>query len=115
MSEVRPNSKPRDCVLQNFFVTCNYVNVENGAEKIKQHIKKLSEINDGNKIQAIMCWEERGLQTGNPHWHGIFIMRRCARMRPLQFKCWLMQIIPDMPEPHVEPCRNTKDAAEYRD
>lgn len=68
-----------------------------------------------NFLQLATFWEERGKDTGNPHWHGIFVLTRQHRMRPLQFKAWLQSLLEELPEPHVEVCKNIAAAAEYRD
>ena len=67
------------------------------------------------KVELASAWEEVGTTTGNPHWHGVFKLTRNGRMRLPQFKQWLLQLVPSMPDPDVEACRSIKAAIEYKD
>lgn len=69
--------------------------------------------NDCAQVELASAWEEIGTTTGNPHWHGVFKLTR--KMRPLQFKQWLLRLVPSMPGPDVEVCRNIAAAIEYKD
>ena len=60
-----------------------------------------------------MCWEERAPTTGTPHWHGVFILTTGLRWRCLQLKSWLIENLPEMPQPDVEVCKNKLAAVRY--
>ena len=70
--------------------------------------------NDCAQVELASAWEEIGTTTGNPHWHGVIKLTK-RRMRLLQFKQWLLQLVPRLPDPHVEACRSIKAAIEYKD
>ncbi|APG55833.1 Rep [Circular ssDNA virus sp.] len=130
MSEVRMNSRPRpqrEGPVRSFFITTNYAEmaITDKHQAILEDLQRLEEairpymIEEGREnepeatVELATAWEEVGTTTGNPHWHGIVKLTR--KMRPLQFKQWLLRLVPSMPDPHVEVCRNIKAAAEYKD
>ena len=127
MSEVQMNHKAqRPNKMSSFFVTCNYAAMGEAAnERIPCDLEHLKIACEGkmtqtlgdpeNYLQLATFWEERGHDTGNAHWHGIFVLTRQHRMRPQQFKAWLLSLVEELPEPHVEECKSIKAAAEYRD
>ncbi len=95
MSEVRMNHRPtqRPNKMSSFFVTCNYAAMGEAAnERIPcdlEHLKiacesKMTQTlgDPENYLQLATFWEERGTNTGNPHWHGVFVLTRQHRMRP---------------------------------
>ncbi|APG55845.1 Rep1 [Circular ssDNA virus sp.] len=124
------NSRPRpqrEGPVRSFFITTNYAEmaITDKHQAILEDLQRLEEairpymIEEGREnepeatVELATAWEEVGTTTGNPHWHGIVKLTR--KMRPLQFKQWLLRLVPSMPDPHVEVCRNIKAAAEYKD
>lgn len=121
MSEVAMNHKAhRDGRYAKFFITANYV--QQGADvclldlqSFETNITPFFEADKKPRVILATGWEERGHDNGNPHWHGIVELHRNSRMRPLQFTEWLISTCNLNTRPHVEICRNLKQAAEYRD
>lgn len=122
MSEVRMNQKPQR--FQNkestFFLTCNYQQFEDMAyDYLIQDMNKLKEALqkeiDENRVELAVCWEERGFDTGNIHWHGIIKLPTSQRKRFQQFKQWLVELAQLKAEPHVEACRSIIAAIKYKD
>lgn len=79
------NTKPkREQVGQKFFATFNYK--ELGVEKLLEDFEKFQDEADvlcgpEGRMNLLSVWEERGLDTGNPHLHAIIILKREGRTR----------------------------------
>lgn len=127
MSEVRMNCRParEQNKYTTFFITCNYANQASLdkhqliLEDLQELAEKLQPImvespNDMAEVDLASAWEEVGTTTGNPHWHGVIKLTK-RRMRLLQFKQWLLRLLPRLPNPDVEACRSIKAAIEYKD
>ncbi len=123
------NSRPqRPQQYQAFFVTCNYANMaitdkhqailedlQTMAEELQPLMAEAGNPEKQATVELASAWEEVGTTTGNPHWHGVFKLTRAKRMRLLQFKHWLTQLVPSMPDPDVEVCKDIKAAIAYKD
>lgn len=73
------NRPKRENKNSSFFLTINYQ--EKGVDVLLQDFEKITaELPDmctsNGVLEAASFWEERGLDTGNPHLHGIMIFKR---------------------------------------
>lgn len=119
MSEVRPNKRvEREHVGAKFFLTINYS--EAGVETLHADFERIAEglpdmCTSGGKLEAATFWEERGLETGNPHVHGILIMKREHRTRCPALANALVDVLGLQVRPHIEPLKDLQGAIKYRD
>lgn len=123
----RPSQRPNK--VGTIFVTCNYeeMALTDKHQAILEDLQTIAEaiqpymVEEGRQgepeaiFELVSAWEEVGTTTGNPHWHGVFKFTDKKRMRLLQFKQWLLRLVPSLPDPHVEVCRSIKAAIEYKD
>lgn len=88
MSEVTWNRKKgpvkREEKSAKYFITANYAEI--GVEKLLEDFNKLQDeastlCGPEGTLEMLSCWEERGLDTGNPHFHGIIVFKREHRCR----------------------------------
>lgn len=123
MSEVTWNRRrgppPREGPSAKFFITANYVEAgENTLEtdfvKIRENMGEVACGPDG-KLEAAMFWEERGHNTGNPHFHGILIFKRGYRTRCTWVANLLVDTLGLQVRPHIEPLKDLRGAVQYRD
>lgn len=119
MSEVQMNRKPaRENKGSSFFLTINYQ--EAGIEALQADFVKISEelpdmCTSGGILEAASFWEERGLDTGNPHLHGILIFKRDHRTRCPAVANLLSDVLGLTVRPHIEPLKDLRGAIQYRD
>lgn len=101
-----------------FFLTGNYA--EAGIERLHEDLHKIHEhaelmCGEGGHMQMACFWEERGKDTGNPHYHGIIVFRREARTRCAAVANALEERLGIQVRPHIEPLRDLAAAVRYRD
>lgn len=108
----------RETLSSRFFLTINYA--EAGVETLLEDFHKLqdeAEVMCGpeGKLEMLSCWEERGLDTGNPHLHGIVVFKRQYRTRCPAVANLLLDVLGLRVRPHIEPLRDLPGAVRYRD
>lgn len=100
------------------FLTGNYV--EEGVDALGEDLllfeeKIGAEVGPEGMLDAACIWEERGLETGNPHYHAILIFKRQYRSRLSQIADLVCKKAGLRVWPHIEPLRDLAAAMQYRD
>lgn len=113
------NEKPRrEEKGAKFFATLNYV--ELGEAALLEDFHKLQDNADvmtgpEGKLEVMSAWEERGLDTGNPHMHMIIVFKTAYRTRCPAVANLLIDVLGLQVRPHIEPLKDLRGAVQYRD